>query len=78
LEPSKTWLTFKCTPEEYAELTERDGVIQAPYFAKNQWVALETPHALRATEWEERLQRSYALVVEKLPKKLRASLHPDS
>lgn len=74
LEPSATWLTFKCTTAEFAELTERPGIIQAPYFARNQWVALETPQALRSQEWEERLRRSYELVVEKLPRKLRATL----
>ena len=46
LEPAKIWLSFKCDPEQFAELVERPGIIQAPYFARNQWVALETEDAL--------------------------------
>jgi len=74
LEPAKVWLTFKCTSEEFAELAEREGVIQAPYFARNQWVALETEDALPAAELKRRLQASYGLVLAKLPKKTRAAL----
>ena len=74
LEPGKTWLCFKCTPEEFAELTEREGIIQAPYFARNHWVALETEDALPVRELDQRLRRSYELVVEKLPKKTRAAI----
>jgi predicted DNA-binding protein (MmcQ/YjbR family) len=74
LEPVKAWLSFKCTPEEFAELVEREGVIQAPHFARNHWVALENEDALPGRELEKRLRRSYDLVVEKLPKKDRDKL----
>ena len=74
LEPSKFWLTFKCRPEEFAELIERGGIAQAPYFARNQWVALETEDALSAAEIKQRVRSSYGLVVEKLPKKTRAAM----
>src|SRR5579863_9183369 len=30
-------LCFKCTPEEFAELVEMEGVIPAPYLARNHW-----------------------------------------
>src|SRR5215467_1574605 len=49
-EPVRVWLSFKCSPENFAELVEREGVIPAPYMARAQWVALETPDALRASE----------------------------
>lgn len=74
LEPSKIWLGFKCTPETFAELTERSGIIPAPYSARYHWVGLETKDALPATELKALIKRSYDLVIEKLPKKLRASL----
>jgi len=74
LEPAEVWLIFKCPPEEFAELVERPGIIQAPYFARNLWVALETEDALRAAEVKGRVRTSYDLVVEKLPKKARAAL----
>jgi len=74
LEPAKVWLSFKCQPEEFAELVERAGIIQAPYFARNQWVALETEDALAPAELKRRVRASYNLVVEKLSKKTRAAL----
>lgn len=74
LEPAKVWLSVKCPPEEFAELVERTGIIQAPYFARNQWVALETEDALGAAELKRMVRASYNLVLEKLPKKARAAL----
>ena len=74
LEPAKVWLTFKCQTEEFAELVERIGIVQAPYFARNQWVALETEDALSAAELKHWVRSSYDLVLEKLPKKTRAAL----
>src|SRR5258705_637884 len=35
-------LAFKCTPDTFAELTERDGIIPAPYMARNMWVQERT------------------------------------
>ena len=74
LEPAKVWLSLKCQPEEFVELVERPGIIQAPYFARNQWVALETEDALRAPELKRLVRASYDLVLEKLPKKTRAAV----
>ncbi len=74
LEPSKVWLALKSTPEEFAELVERPGIIPAPYSARYHWIALETPDAMPAAELKTLLKRSYDLVLEKLPKKVRASL----
>ena len=34
-------LSLKCTPEKFAELKERAGVVPAPYLARYHWVALE-------------------------------------
>ncbi|HXM43786.1 MAG TPA: MmcQ/YjbR family DNA-binding protein [Bryobacteraceae bacterium] len=74
LEPAKVWMSLKCRPEEFADLVERPGIVQAPYFARNQWVALETEDALTAAELKRLVRTSYALVLEKLPKKLRSVL----
>ncbi|HEV2288986.1 MAG TPA: MmcQ/YjbR family DNA-binding protein [Candidatus Acidoferrales bacterium] len=74
LEPAPVWLSFKCTPEEFAELTERPGIIPAPYSARYFWIALQTQEALSSAELERLLQTSYDLVVEKLPQKTRAAL----
>jgi predicted DNA-binding protein (MmcQ/YjbR family) len=65
---------FKVTPEEFDELTEIDGIGQAPYCAKRMWVSVEDLSALPPAELERRIRRSYDLVVAKLPKKLQAKL----
>jgi predicted DNA-binding protein (MmcQ/YjbR family) len=76
LEPglSPTKMAFKCTPEKFAELVEVEGIIPAPYMARNHWVALIDMDALRQPELKELIQSSYRLVREKLPKKTQAGL----
>ena len=78
LEPARVWLSFKCAPETFAELTERPGIIPAPYMARAQWVALETRDALAVSELTELLQHSYDMVAAKLPKKVRLALEQKS
>jgi predicted DNA-binding protein (MmcQ/YjbR family) len=67
-------LTFKIPPEEFDELTARDGIIQAPHMAKGQWVCITRRGVLRREEWEHYLRQSYDMVKAKLPKKVRESL----
>jgi predicted DNA-binding protein (MmcQ/YjbR family) len=74
LEPAKVWLSFKCSAENFAELSERSGIIPAPYMARAQWVALETKDALAKHELASLLRESYELVLAKLPKKTREAL----
>jgi predicted DNA-binding protein (MmcQ/YjbR family) len=64
----------KCTPDEFDDLTDVDGITQAPYCAKRHWVRVGDLAALPPTELDRRIRRSYDLVVAKLTKKLRASL----
>lgn len=70
LEPARVVLSFKCSEESFAELTERPDVIPAPYMARAKWVALETRDAIRRDELAELLRASYELVFAKLPKRL--------
>ncbi len=67
-------ISLKCTPEDFAELTERGGIIQAPYMARNHWVLLESLDALPRAELKQRIHDSYNLVAARLPKKVRAKL----
>jgi len=74
LSPEGNRLSLKSTQEKFYELTEIDGVIPAPYMARNFWIALERWDALRRTEIEDLVRESYALVFAKLPKRLQAEL----
>jgi predicted DNA-binding protein (MmcQ/YjbR family) len=74
LEPAPVCLSFKASPENFAELTERPHFIPAPYLARAQWVALQTRDAVPRDELAGLLRESYELVAAKLPKKIRESL----
>ena len=74
LEPAKVWLSFKCSAENFAELSERRGIIPAPYLARAQWVALEAKDAVAKKELASLLRESYELVLAKLPRKTREAL----
>jgi len=74
LEPAPVCLSFKASPENFAELAERPNIIPAPYLARAQWVALQTRDALPAEELARLLRESYDLVCAKLPKKAREAI----
>jgi predicted DNA-binding protein (MmcQ/YjbR family) len=56
------------------ELTERRGIIPAPYLARAKWIALESQDSLPAAEIAGLLRESYELVLAKLPRKLRETV----
>lgn len=62
-------LSFKCTPERFAELIEEDGIDPAPYVARYHWVALQRFNVLSEKELKGLLRNAYDLVFEKLPRK---------
>ena len=74
LEPAPVCLSFKASPGNFLELTERPDILPAPYLARAQWVALETSDAVSREELAGLLRESYELVAAKLPKKIRESL----
>src|SRR6202165_871996 len=65
--PFDVWLSLQCTPEEFAELTERPGIFPAPCRAGAYWTALESDDALPRAECKRRLRPSYELAVARLP-----------
>ena len=68
LDQTPPQMSFKCTLEEFAELVERDGIIPAPYLARNHWVLIERPDALPRAELKRLIKDSYDMVAAKLPK----------
>lgn len=62
-------LCFKCTPESFAELIEREGIAPAPYVGRYQWAGLETLDTLPGRELQSLIADSYAIVAAKLPKR---------
>ncbi|WP_432713003.1 MmcQ/YjbR family DNA-binding protein [Pedobacter sp.] len=64
--------SFKCDPEEFEELTARDGIMQAPHMAKKQWVKIVSLDVLNDQELKSLTATSRALVKSKLSKKMQA------
>jgi predicted DNA-binding protein (MmcQ/YjbR family) len=71
LEPHGGALTFKCTPEEFADLSERPDCAPARYVGHARWITLQSLDALPARETQRLLRQSYDLIVRKMPRKAR-------
>ena len=75
LETANRAVSFKCTPEKFAELVELEGIIPAHYVARYHWVTVENTDALETRELKDLIKNSYEMVWEKLPIKLRNELN---
>ena len=71
-------LSFKSTPEGFAELVEREGIEPAAYAARYHWVTVVPPHCLREEEIRGLLRAAYDIVRAALPKKLQQQLSSES
>ena len=61
-------LCFKCSPEIFAELIEREDIRPAPYVGRYKWVMLDRLDAVSDTELEDLIRQSYNMVAAKAPK----------
>jgi predicted DNA-binding protein (MmcQ/YjbR family) len=62
-------LCFKCTPDSFAELVEREDIRPAPYVGRYKWVMLDRLDALADPKLRELIAKSYEMVAAKAPKK---------
>lgn len=74
LEAPANGISFKVDDERFLELTDRPGIIPAPYLARAKWVYVENAKALSDKEAAALLRRSYELVLAKLTKKLQREI----
>jgi len=74
LEPGAHWLSFKTSPENFADLIERQGIAPAAYLARAQWVAIEANCALSDNEIKSLVRQAYEIVFSKLPKRTQREL----
>lgn len=70
-------IVFKVPEESFEILTALDGIEQAPYFAKRQWVSVSESAELPEIDIRTYLMRSYRLVAKGLTRKLRGELGID-
>ena len=66
--------SLKCTPDSFAELTQMEGIIPAPYMARNHWIQIRDHNALKFSEIQKLIGDSYRMVFEKLPLKVRKEM----
>jgi predicted DNA-binding protein (MmcQ/YjbR family) len=75
LEPeAEVRLSFKCTPERYAELLERQGIVPAPYLARAHWVGVENLTVLFDNELRDLLRQAYETILAGLPRRTKEAL----
>ncbi|MGB8338751.1 MAG: MmcQ/YjbR family DNA-binding protein [Burkholderiales bacterium] len=67
-------LGFKADRARFLELTDREGIVPAPYLARAKWVAVDSPKALSDAEAKTLLRTAYELIVSKLPKNIREEI----
>ena len=67
-------MSFKCTPETFNELIERDGIDPAAYVGRYKWVHISDLDAVTPRELQDLIKTSYQLVFDKLPPKIRKSI----
>ena len=60
-------LTFKCSPEMFAELIERPDIRPSPYLGRYHWVMLERLDAVANEELKDLIRQSYEMVASKSP-----------
>lgn len=67
-------ISFKVDDDRFLELTDREGIIPAPYLARVKWVKITDLKAVSDAEAAELLKRSHELVFGKLTKKLQREI----
>jgi predicted DNA-binding protein (MmcQ/YjbR family) len=61
-------LCFKCAPDTFAELIEREEIRPAPYVGRYNWVLVEQLDALHNNEVKDLIRQSYEMAEAKAPK----------
>ncbi|MEO7493522.1 MAG: MmcQ/YjbR family DNA-binding protein [Massilia sp.] len=72
-EPKPLQMSFKVEDERFLELTDRPGIVPAPYLARMKWVQVKAA-ALSDAEAAGLLRRAYELVFARLTKKLQREI----
>ena len=72
--PSARRISFKVYDDAFLALTDRPGIVPAPYLARAKWVQIADPKAVSDAETAQLLTRAYELVFAKLTKKLQREI----
>ena len=67
-------LSLKCTPEKFDELIERRGIDPAAYVGRYKWVRIAELGSVTGAELKSLIGKSYQLVFDKLPPKIKKTI----
>lgn len=68
LGPERGRLSFMVDPGRFLEMTDRPGIVSAPYMARAYWVSINEPGDFSEAELANHVRQSYELVRARLPK----------
>ena len=74
LDQLPTSASFKVRDEDFDEICSREGFKPAPYVAKYKWVWTDDITRMNKKEWGKNIRKSYELVIDKLPPKIKKQL----
>lgn len=66
--------SVKVSDADFDILLEKDGIIQAPYMAKNKWIRVESTSKFTKDELKTLILEAYNIIKSKLPKRLQNQL----
>lgn len=58
-------VSFQVKAEEFREISRREGIIPAPYHARDYWVYVLEFNWLKKQEWEHYIRQSYQLALDR-------------
>jgi predicted DNA-binding protein (MmcQ/YjbR family) len=58
-------MCFKCAPDSFSELIDRENIRPAPYLGRYKWAMLDRLDAIAWSELRELISNSYAMVAAK-------------
>lgn len=67
--------SFKTSDEDFDAMAALEGIVPAPYMARNKWVLVDDLKRLDAQQWKTVIANSYRLVFSKLTKKLQKEIN---
>jgi len=67
-------VAFKVDALRFLELTDRPGIVPAPYLARAHWVQVADAKALSDGEARALVERSHALILAKLSRRFRDAI----
>lgn len=69
-----TRLSLKVDDDLFLGLTDRDGIIPAPYLARAKWICIEDIRTVSDAELTGLIKRAHEIILHKLTKKLQRDI----